>query len=111
MWHIWCTDADAGMDPTPAQWRDISKVIGDTGLFPFFDMAYQGFASGDCDRDAAPVRQFLEDGHLLALSQSFAKNMGLYGERAGCFSIVTGTKQEAAYIESQLKVRFSPFWF
>lgn len=42
-------------------------------------MAYQGFASGDCDRDAQPVRMFIEDGHRIALSQSFAKNMGLYG--------------------------------
>lgn len=42
-------------------------------------MAYQGFASGDCDKDAQPVRMFIEDGHRIALSQSFAKNMGLYG--------------------------------
>lgn len=42
-------------------------------------MAYQGFASGDCDKDAQPVRMFIEDGHRVALSQSFAKNMGLYG--------------------------------
>lgn len=48
-------------------------------LFPFFDMAYQGFASGDIDRDAVAVRQFLSDGHCIALAQSFAKNMGLYG--------------------------------
>lgn len=43
-------------------------------------MAYQGFASGDIDRDAIPVRQFLQDGHQLCLAQSFAKNMGLYGK-------------------------------
>ena len=48
-------------------------------LFPYFDMAYQGFASGDIDRDAFAVRQFLSDGHCIALAQSFAKNMGLYG--------------------------------
>ncbi len=48
----------------------------------------QGFASGDCDRDAASIRQFLADGHRLAVSQSYAKNMGLYGQRVGCLSIV-----------------------
>lgn len=48
-------------------------------LFPFFDLAYQGFASGDVDKDAFAVRLFLQDGHTLALAQSFAKNMGLYG--------------------------------
>lgn len=39
-------------------------------------MAYQGFASGDIDRDAFAVRMFLEEGLQLCLSQSFAKNMG-----------------------------------
>ena len=51
-------------------------------LFPFFDMAYQGFASGDIDHDAFAVRHFLSDGHCIALAQSFAKNMGLYGRYA-----------------------------
>ena len=32
-------------------------------LYPSFDMAYQGFASGEMDRDAKAIRIFLEDGH------------------------------------------------
>ena len=47
-------------------------------------MAYQGFASGDIDRDAIAVRQFLADGHKIILSQSYAKNMGLYGMMSSC---------------------------
>ena len=43
-------------------------------------MAYQGYATGDLDRDAFAVRQFAKDGHKLLLTQSFAKNMGLYGK-------------------------------
>ena len=35
--------------------------------------------TGDFDKDAAAFRLFLKDGHQVALSQSFAKNMGLYG--------------------------------
>lgn len=50
----------------------------------FFDMAYQGFASGDINRDAWAVRYFIEQGHNVLLSQSFAKNMGLYGEYIVC---------------------------
>lgn len=49
-------------------------------LLVFFDMAYQGFASGDINRDAWAVRHFIEQGHNILLSQSFAKNMGLYGQ-------------------------------
>lgn len=47
-------------------------------------MAYQGFASGDIDRDAWAVRYFIEQGHNILLSQSFAKNMGLYGQSEYC---------------------------
>lgn len=57
-------------------------------LLVFFDMAYQGFASGDIDRDAWAVRYFIEQGHNILLSQSFAKNMGLYGEFDNMFSCV-----------------------
>ena len=41
----------------------------------------QGFASGDLERDAAAVRLFADAGMELLLAQSYAKNMGLYGER------------------------------
>lgn len=47
-------------------------------LFPFFDTAYQGFCSGDLDKDAAAIRLFVKEGHELFVAQSFAKNMGLY---------------------------------
>lgn len=63
----------------PEQWKELSSAVKRRKLFPFFDMAYQGFATGDIDRDALAVRQFLNDGHCIALAQSFAKNMGLYG--------------------------------
>lgn len=52
-------------------------------------MAYQGFASGDTERDAKSIRIFLEDGHLIGCAQSYAKNMGLYGQRVGCLRYVT----------------------
>lgn len=54
-------------------------------LFPFFDMAYQGFASGDIGKDAFALRHFISEGHSLILTQSFAKNMGLYG---ACYQII-----------------------
>ncbi|XXG84624.1 hypothetical protein AAC387_Pa10g2107 [Persea americana] len=47
-------------------------------------MAFQGFASGDPERDAKAIRIFLEDGHLIGCARSYAKNMGLYGQRVGC---------------------------
>lgn len=33
--------AHTGVDPTVEQWQEISKVMKEKKLFPFFDMAYQ----------------------------------------------------------------------
>ena len=43
-------------------------------------MAYQGFSTGDLDRDASALRLLVNDGHQLSYAQSFSKNMGLYGD-------------------------------
>merc|ERR1712130_317989 len=93
-----------GVDPTPDQWRGISKVCKDHGHFVLFDNAYQGFASGNLAQDAKSIEIFMEDGHQFALCQSFAKNFGLYGQRVGCFSIVCADQDEKARVESQLKI-------
>lgn len=103
-----CAHNPTGVDPTPAQWEKLSEVIKARKLFPFFDMAYQGFASGDVDRDAQAVRLFLQHGHEIALAQSFAKNMGLYGERVGAFSLLCNSQDEANRVMSQLKILIRP---
>lgn len=46
-------------------------------------MAYQGFASGDTDKDAFALRYFVEQGHQVALSQSFAKVSSRFGQVLG----------------------------
>ena len=75
-----CAHNPTGVDPKPEQWAEMSDVIKKRNLYVFFDMAYQGFATGDIDGDASAVRMFLNEGHKICLSQSFAKNMGLYGK-------------------------------
>lgn len=99
-----CAHNPTGVDPKPEQWKEMSALIKNKKLFPFFDMAYQGFASGDTVKDAFALRRFIEDGHEVALAQSYAKNMGLYGERAGAFTIVCGSKEEADRNMSQMKI-------
>ncbi len=70
-----CAHNPTGIDPSEAQWKQISDIVKEKKHYPFFDMAYQGFASGDTDRDAFPIRYFQSQGHTFALAQSFAKNM------------------------------------
>lgn len=36
-----CAHNPTGVDPTPEQWKEISTVMKQKQLFPFFDMAYQ----------------------------------------------------------------------
>ncbi len=90
-----CAHNPTGVDPTREQWKEIAAIMRQKNHFPFFDCAYQGFASGDLAQDAWAVRYFIEQGFELCIAQSFAKNFGLYGERAGCFHFVTSPSSDA----------------
>lgn len=106
-----CAHNPTGVDPKIDQWKEISNLMKQRNLFPFFDMAYQGFATGDIDRDAAALRHFVSNGHpSLCLSQSFAKNMGLYGERIGAFTVVGTSQEEASRLMSQIKIIIRPMY-
>ncbi|KAJ2159839.1 aspartate transaminase aat1 [Coemansia sp. RSA 552] len=106
-----CAHNPTGVDPTPEQWKEIQAVVEESQHLAFFDMAYQGFATGDADRDASALRAFAEAGRVpVVLSQSFAKNMGLYGERVGTFSIVGADAAERDRLLSQLKILVRPLY-
>jgi len=105
-----CAHNPTGVDPTPEQWKELSTVVKEKNLLPYFDMAYQGFASGDVDKDAFALRYFIDEGHTVLLAQSFAKNMGLYGLRAGAFTVVCTDKEEASRVESQIKIIVRPLY-
>ncbi|KAI9470830.1 MAG: aspartate aminotransferase [Benjaminiella poitrasii] len=98
-----CAHNPTGVDPTRDQWKGIAQVMREKGHFPFFDCAYQGFASGDLDNDAWAVRYFVEQGFELLVCQSFAKNFGLYGERAGNLTIVAKSPQDSQRVLSQIE--------
>jgi aspartate/tyrosine/aromatic aminotransferase len=101
--HV-CAHNPTGVDPTQEQWKEIAKVCKERKHMCFFDNAYQGYASGDLKKDAFSVRYFVEQGFEVIVSQSFAKNIGLYGERIGAVHFVVNNKKTASAIESQLKL-------
>lgn len=74
-----CAHNPTGVDPSQEMWKKIAVVMKKKSMIPYFDSAYQGFASGDVDKDAWAIRYFIEEGFQMIISQSFAKNMGLYG--------------------------------
>jgi len=103
-----CAHNPTGVDPTREQWMQIAKVMRKNKLFPFFDCAYQGFASGSLAQDGWAINHFVEQGFELMIAQSYAKNFGLYGERAGCFHFVAApsasAQDEVARVGSQLAI-------
>lgn len=90
-----CAHNPTGVDPTETQWKEIAEVMKAKKHFPFFDTAYQGFASGSLEKDGWAINYFVEQGFELVVAQSYAKNFGLYGERAGCFHFVTSPGSSA----------------
>ncbi|XP_057468028.1 aspartate aminotransferase, cytoplasmic isoform X1 [Actinidia eriantha] len=105
-----CAHNPTGVDPTLEQWAQIRQLMRSKELLPFFDSAYQGFASGSLDADAQSVRMFVADGGECLVAQSYAKNMGLYGERVGALSIVCKNADVASRVESQLKLVIRPMF-
>jgi aspartate aminotransferase, mitochondrial len=101
--HV-CAHNPTGVDPTQEQWKEIAKVCKEKKHICFFDNAYQGYASGDLAKDSFSVRFFEEQGFEMMVSQSFAKNIGLYGERIGAIHFVTNSDETAKTIDSQLKL-------
>lgn len=105
-----CAHNPTGVDPTLEQWEQIRQLMRSKRLLPFFDSAYQGFASGSLDADAQSVRMFVADGGECVVAQSYAKNMGLYGERVGALSIVCRSADVASRVESQIKLVIRPMY-
>eukprot|EP00055_Hartaetosiga_balthica_P012520 m.61045 g.61045 ORF g.61045 m.61045 type:complete len:432 (+) comp7977_c0_seq1:50-1345(+) len=105
-----CAHNPTGVDPTHEQWEAIAEVFAEKGHVPFFDMAYQGFASGDCAYDAYAVRYFTKRDLFPLVAQSYSKNLGLYGERCGALNVVTSSPEQTAAVFSQLKIIIRPMY-
>ncbi|KAK6912536.1 Aminotransferase, class I/classII [Dillenia turbinata] len=105
-----CAHNPTGIDPTLGQWEKIADVIQEKNHIPFFDVAYQGFASGSLDEDAASVRLFAERGMELLVAQSYSKNLGLYAERIGAINVVCSSLDAATRVKSQLKRIAQPMY-
>ncbi|ETN74079.1 hypothetical protein NECAME_13215 [Necator americanus] len=105
-----CAHNPTGMDPTHEQWKQICEVIKRRNLFTFFDIAYQGFASGNPNDDAWAVRYFVEQGLEMVIAQSFAKNFGLYNERVGNLCLVVKDPAVLPGYKSQMSLIIRANW-
>lgn len=107
-----CCHNPTGLDPTKEEWEEIIDTIYELKMIPIIDMAYQGLESGDLIQDAYLIRMLLNSNKYpnwsngIYLCQSFAKNMGLYGERVGSLNIIlpeNSSPESKIALESQIK--------
>eukprot|EP01006_Ploeotia_vitrea_P003541 TRINITY_DN112799_c0_g1_i1.p1 TRINITY_DN112799_c0_g1~~TRINITY_DN112799_c0_g1_i1.p1 ORF type:complete len:414 (-),score=68.19 TRINITY_DN112799_c0_g1_i1:246-1466(-) len=105
-----CAHNPTGADPSKEEWQTLADICQQNKLNVIFDCAYQGYATGDLENDAYAVRLFEERGIEFLACQSYSKNMGLYGERAGCIVAVTTSADVATAINSQFKVIIRPMY-
>lgn len=103
-----CAHNPTGLDPTEEQWTQILNAIKEKNHLVLFDSAYQGFATGSLAKDAYSIRLAINDilkDYPILVCQSFAKNVGMYGERVGCVHLVlpeTGyTDEDKAALQTQ----------
>lgn len=84
-----------GFDISEEEWVTVAKICKQKNFLVLMDTAYQGFVSGDLVKDSFPVRVLAQNGVYLMVAQSFAKNMGLYGQRTGCLHVVCEDELQA----------------
>jgi len=99
MLHI-CGHNPTGVDPNEEQWVEIRKVMQERNLFPFFDLAYQGYITGDLYADILPIYEFLNNDFEMFIAQSFSKAMNLYGERAGALHVVVNDPESIPNVKA-----------
>ncbi|CAD0302964.1 aromatic amino acid transaminase [Xanthomonas hortorum] len=98
-----CCHNPTGADLTKEQWKQVAGVLKERNLFPFVDIAYQGFDKG-IEADAYAVRLLAAEGiDSYVVASSYSKSFSLYGERVGALSVVSATAAEAKAVQSQVK--------
>ncbi|MBB3797126.1 aromatic-amino-acid transaminase [Xanthomonas arboricola] len=98
-----CCHNPTGADLSKEQWKQVAGLLKERNLFPFVDIAYQGFDKG-IDADAYAVRLLAAEGiDSYVVASSYSKSFSLYGERVGALSVVSATAAEAKAVQSQVK--------
>jgi aspartate/tyrosine/aromatic aminotransferase len=96
-----CCHNPTGANLTPDQWSGLAALIGERGLFPFVDLAYQGFGYG-LEQDAEGTRILARGVPEMAVAVSCSKNFGLYRERTGAAILIGDNARAADNALSQL---------
>jgi aromatic-amino-acid transaminase len=89
-----CCHNPTGANPTIAQWSELADLLVERELFPFVDLAYQGFGDG-LDEDAAPTRLLAARVPEMAVATSCSKNFAVYRDRVGAVLLMARDAESA----------------
>ena len=91
-----CCHNPTGANLTIEQWGPVVDLLVERNLFPFVDLAYQGFGDG-LEEDAAAVRLLAGKVPEMAVATSCSKNFSVYRDRLGAV-ILMGKNAESVKI-------------
>ena len=96
-----CCHNPTGADMSLDEWNRVIDLLLEKDLFPFVDLAYQGFGDG-LEEDAAAVRLIASRVPEMVVAASCSKNLGLYRERVGAAMIMAKPEAEATRAHGRL---------
>ncbi|MCV6546584.1 MAG: aspartate/tyrosine/aromatic aminotransferase [Cohaesibacter sp.] len=96
-----CCHNPTGANLSLDQWKELGSVLVERSLFPFIDIAYQGFGDG-LDEDAAGLRHLAQIVPEMAIALSCSKNFAVYCDRVGAAILLGRNGDEADKAISQL---------
>lgn len=76
-----CGKDVTSIDFSDEEWVEAGRIIKERDLFPIFNAAYLGLASGLVDKDAYTIRYFIDELKVeTAVCASYDHSMGLHGK-------------------------------
>jgi len=91
-----------GCDLSHEEWKELSRLMRERNILPFFDFAYQGLGDG-IEKDRKAIEIFMDDGHEMLIGYSCSKNFSLYCQRVGALFVVSESSAVKLRIGSQIK--------
>lgn len=89
-----CCHNPTGANLDLEQWIEVSDLLVSRNLFPFVDIAYQGFGDG-LEEDVAGLRHLAAQVPEMVIALSCSKNFGVYCDRVGAAITLSRNAEQA----------------
>ena len=104
-----CCHNPTGADLSDEQFAEVTRIVGERGLLPFVDIAYQGFARG-LEKDAKGLRGLLDVCDEVIAAHSCDKNFSVYRDRVGSLWVKTANAEATTRAMAHVSQRAREMW-